>query len=121
MSKTTTQGLGELDGPLEPKLVSHRSGLAGAQTSPYASAIGVIGGEAEERIPTSQRRRGNNKPPLPPDIALAYRINDAAKVSGLSRSTLYNLIAEKKLRSILVAGRRLIPADALRQLLRGVE
>jgi excisionase family DNA binding protein len=56
-------------------------------------------------------------PPLPPDIALAYRVNDAAEVSGLSRSTIYNLIAEEKLRSIVVAGRRLIPADALRELL----
>jgi excisionase family DNA binding protein len=57
--------------------------------------------------------------PLPPEIALAYRVNDAAKVSGLSRSSIYNLIAAKKLRSIVVAGRRLIPADALRQLLQG--
>ncbi len=57
--------------------------------------------------------------PLPPDVALSYRINDAAAVSGLSRSTLYNLIAEKKLRSIVVAGRRLIPADALRDLIEG--
>jgi excisionase family DNA binding protein len=56
--------------------------------------------------------------PLPPEIALAYRVNDAAKVAGLSRSSIYNLIAEKKLRSIVVAGRRLIPADALRELLR---
>ena len=53
------------------------------------------------------------------DIALAYRVNDAAEVSGLSRSTIYNLIAEKKLRSIMVAGRRLIPADALRDLIEG--
>jgi excisionase family DNA binding protein len=58
-------------------------------------------------------------PPLPPDTVLAYRVNDAAKVAGLSRSSLYNLIGEGKLRSVLVAGRRLIPADALRDLLRG--
>jgi excisionase family DNA binding protein len=57
--------------------------------------------------------------PLPPNTALAYRVNDAAKVAGLSRSSLYLLIAEGKLRSVLVAGRRLIPADALRDLLRG--
>jgi excisionase family DNA binding protein len=56
---------------------------------------------------------------LPPDTVLAYRINDAAKVAGLSRSSLYVLINEGKLRSVLVAGRRLIPADALRDLLRG--
>jgi hypothetical protein len=56
--------------------------------------------------------------PLPPDVALAYRVNDAVKISGLSRSSIYNLIAAGKLRSVVVAGRRLIPADALRFLLR---
>ena len=37
--------------------------------------------------------------PLPPDTALAYRVNDAAKVAGLSRSSkLYELlIGEGKL------------------------
>jgi hypothetical protein len=44
--------------------------------------------------------------PLPPDTVLAYRINDAAKVAGLSRSSLYVLIGEGKLLSVLVAGRR---------------
>jgi excisionase family DNA binding protein len=57
--------------------------------------------------------------PLPQDAVLAYRINDAVKVAGLSRSSLYALIGEGKLRSVRVAGRRLIPADALRDLLRG--
>ena len=57
--------------------------------------------------------------PLPPDTVLAYRVNDAAKVAGLSRSPIYNLIGEGKLRSVLVAGRRLIPAAALRDLLSG--
>jgi hypothetical protein len=56
--------------------------------------------------------------PLPPETVLAYRVNDAAKVAGLSRSSLYVLIGEGKLRSVLIAGRRLIPADALRDLLR---
>ena len=57
--------------------------------------------------------------PLPPDTVLAYRVNDADKVVGLSRSSLYVLIGKGKLRSVPVAGRRLIPADALRDLLRG--
>jgi excisionase family DNA binding protein len=57
------------------------------------------------------------KSPLPIDVPLAYRINDAVRVSGLSRSSLYELIAQKKLRSVMVAGRRLIPASALRELL----
>jgi excisionase family DNA binding protein len=58
-----------------------------------------------------------NVAPLPPDVALAYRVNDAARVSGLSRSTINKLISAGKLRSIMVAGRRLIPTDALRALL----
>lgn len=48
----------------------------------------------------------------------AYRIDDFCKAFGLSRSTVYNLIAQGKLRSVLVAGRRLIPADAAEELLR---
>ena len=57
--------------------------------------------------------------PLPASIALAYRINDAVRISGLSRSSIYVLMAENKLESIKVAGRRLIPAAALRDLLQG--
>jgi hypothetical protein len=49
----------------------------------------------------------NQKPPLSPDIALAYRVNDAAKIIGLSRASIYNLIAAKKLHSIVIGGRRL--------------
>jgi excisionase family DNA binding protein len=39
---------------------------------------------------------------------LAYRIHEAVHVSGLSRTTLYKLIADKKLASAKVEGRRLI-------------
>ncbi len=49
----------------------------------------------------------------------AYRVQDFCKAFGLSRSTTYNLIAQGKLRSVLVAGRRLIPADAAEALLNG--
>jgi excisionase family DNA binding protein len=59
----------------------------------------------------------HQEPAYPPP--LAYGIEDAVKASGLSRSTLYDLIGEGKLRSVKVAGRRLIPAEALRQLLQG--
>lgn len=49
----------------------------------------------------------------------AYRVQDFCKAFGLSRSTAYLLMAEGKLRSVRVAGRRLIPADAAETLLRG--
>ncbi|MBC6982865.1 helix-turn-helix domain-containing protein [Caulobacter sp. 17J80-11] len=48
---------------------------------------------------------------------LAYRVNDAAKAIGLSRSTLYELRNEGKLRIVKVAGRALIPCEDLEALL----
>jgi hypothetical protein len=98
------------------------------QTSPFALAIGERSARDEDSTPLQENltanragdRRSTAPPsPLPPDIVLAYRVNDAIRVSGLSRSSIYKLIGEGKLRSVLVAGRRLIPADALRALLRG--
>jgi excisionase family DNA binding protein len=52
-------------------------------------------------------------------IPIAYGIADAVKASGLSRTTLYELIASGTLPSRKVAGRRLIPADALKRLIVG--
>ena len=92
-----------------------------AQVSPKAVALGDKAPEpqlqSENRLVGRSGDKKPRPPPLPPDIVLAYRVNDAAKVSGLSRSSIYNLIGDGKLRSVLVAGRRLIPADALRELL----
>lgn len=48
---------------------------------------------------------------------LAYGIAEAVAVSGLSRSSIYELIRSGELRSIKIAGRRLIPASELRTLL----
>ncbi|WKL56111.1 hypothetical protein Q1W73_10400 [Asticcacaulis sp. ZE23SCel15] len=42
---------------------------------------------------------------------LAYRIDEAVKASGLGRSFLYEKMAEGKLRSVKVGGRRLITAQ----------
>ena len=44
---------------------------------------------------------------------LAYRIDEAVKVSGCGRSLLYEKIASKELPSFKVAGRRLIAAEDL--------
>lgn len=49
----------------------------------------------------------------------AYGVQDFCKAFGVSRSTVYNLMAAGKLRSVRVAGRRLIPADAAEALLSG--
>ena len=47
----------------------------------------------------------------------AYRVDDAAKAYGLSRVTLYKLMAEGRLQSVKVRRRRLILRDSLESLL----
>ena len=54
-----------------------------------------------------------------PDEKRAYRVNEAVAVYRLSRSTLYKLIAEGNLRTVKIAGRRLIPRDAIEALFEG--
>ena len=49
----------------------------------------------------------------------AYRIKDFCQAFGVSRSTVYNLMSANKLRTVRVAGCRLIPADAAEALLSG--
>lgn len=74
---------------------------------------------AARRAKADQRER---PVPVPPPIAptpppaqdrtprLAYSIKDAATALGLSRSTLYKLISTGELRTLRIAGRRLIQA-----------
>jgi excisionase family DNA binding protein len=65
--------------------------------------------------------RSHNKLPRlhvsEPAQRLAYSIREAAALTGLSRSTIYVLLGQKKLLSLRVGGRRLIPHDALVALL----
>lgn len=49
--------------------------------------------------------------------AIAYRVPDAAKAIGVSRSTIYNLVSQGKLRLRKVAGRSLIAREVLVALL----
>jgi len=62
-------------------------------------------GEQTSNIPTQER--------------IALRIRDASAVSGLSRSTLYELLKAGKLRAVKIGGRRLILRDSLEALLLG--
>ena len=48
-----------------------------------------------------------------------YQINEAAVAYRLSRSTIYKLIATGVLRSVKVGGRRLIPVEAIEDLIMG--
>ena len=48
---------------------------------------------------------------------LAYTIADAAKASGIGRTTLYELIGAGKIEARKVGNRTLIPAESLRSCL----
>jgi excisionase family DNA binding protein len=49
---------------------------------------------------------------------LAYRIDEAGEVSGLGRSSIYELIGDGRLSSVKVGGRRLILHEDLEALLK---
>ena len=49
---------------------------------------------------------------------LAYQVNEAVHVSGLGRTTIYELIKTEKLRTVKAAGRRLIMREGLEAYLR---
>jgi excisionase family DNA binding protein len=51
----------------------------------------------------------------------ALSILEAAHICGLSRSTVYRLIAQKKLITIKVGARRLVPTAAIDDLLKAAE
>ena len=50
-----------------------------------------------------------------PTVLVAVRKNDAARARSLCRSTLYKLMKSGKLRTVKVAGRRLVPMVELRE------
>jgi excisionase family DNA binding protein len=47
------------------------------------------------------------------------RVNDAAAAYGVGRSTIYKLMSQGKLATVKIAGRRLVPREAMEALLRG--
>jgi excisionase family DNA binding protein len=54
---------------------------------------------------------------MQPHKPLTYSISDAARVSSLGRTRLYELIGEGKLDRVKVGNRTLIKADSLHRLL----
>jgi excisionase family DNA binding protein len=62
-------------------------------------------------------RTHNQATVIRPDERLALRVNDAALMAGLGRSSIYKLIDNGRLRSTKVGGRRLILRESLQQLL----
>ncbi len=56
-------------------------------------------------------------PNIPTQEKITLRINEATAVSGLSRSTIYELLKAGKLRAVKVGGCRLIVRESLQALL----
>ncbi len=56
---------------------------------------------------------------IPTQEKIALRINETVAVSGLSRSTIYELLKAGKLRAVKIGGRRLILRESLQALLHG--
>lgn len=62
--------------------------------------------------PTRQKR-----PRDPHPAALAYGVDEAGRVLGISRRTVYELIAQQRLKSLKLAGRRLVTRASCEALL----
>lgn len=60
----------------------------------------------------------NNKS-VQSDEPLAYRVNEFCRKIGIGRSSLYGLIKDGKIRTVIIAGRRLVPASEAERLLSG--
>jgi excisionase family DNA binding protein len=58
-------------------------------------------------------------PTIPTQEKITLRINETVAVSGLSRSTIYELLKAGKLRAVKIGGRRLILRESLQALLHG--
>ena len=58
----------------------------------------------------------NTKPKDPPK-RLAYQVNPFCEMLGIGRTTFYNLVKEKKLRTVMIGGRRVVPATEADRLL----
>jgi len=56
--------------------------------------------------------RSNSDPP-----PLAYRVTSFCKSIGIGRTKFYELVREGKIRTIIIGGRRLVPADEVQRLL----
>jgi len=48
---------------------------------------------------------------------LAYRVNPFCRAIGISRSSFYELVKQGKINTVVIAGRRLVPAGEVDRLL----
>lgn len=52
-------------------------------------------------------------------VPMAFRVRDAAHALSISRSSIYNMINKGQLKSVKIAGRRLIKTSEIERLLTG--
>jgi excisionase family DNA binding protein len=73
---------------------------------------------APHRAHRVQHRHGGRDDDAAPDSdSLAFCVEDAARLIGVSRATLYVLISTGDLRTVKIRKRRLVPREALLELL----
>jgi excisionase family DNA binding protein len=63
------------------------------------------------------RHASRDREAAPDPEGLAYCVKDAARLIGVSRATLYVLISTGRLRTVKIRKRRLVPREALLELL----
>jgi excisionase family DNA binding protein len=52
------------------------------------------------------------------DAPLAYRVAQFCKAVGLGKTKFYELVRDGKIKTVVIGGRRLIPADEAQRLVR---
>jgi excisionase family DNA binding protein len=83
-----------------------------------ASTSYIVISSGARNAETADRGSGSLRSPLE---KRGYRMNEAVRYTGLSRSTLYELINDGTLPDLKIAGRRILPGEALDKLFEGAE
>lgn len=105
--------------PCERKAyVKLKAGLKQAKNSAGPATQLAQAKPAPQRTHRVQHRHGGRHDDADPDSSpLAFCVEEAARMIGVSRATLYVLISTGDLRTIKIRKRRLVPREALLELL----
>ena len=113
---TVFKALSERERKTYAKLKAAAKKQAKQPTVPAAQLADVI--PATRRTHRVQHRHGARADDTVPESnSLAFCVEEAARLIGVSRATLYVLISAGELRTIKIRKRRLVPRDALLELL----
>jgi excisionase family DNA binding protein len=82
-------------------------------------------GDPPLREPKSDPEPGSDESPKPKRkerlARKAYSVDETAEITDLSEATIWRLIAAKKLKTVKIWGRRLVPSESIDTLLTPVE